>query len=175
MRMLSKEERDEARMHYTQLGWPMTTVTHHEKTFDVFIIPTKSCPSDLPDAVARFTPSPEEIAAGIDVEQEAFFAVAETYPENVRMYPVLHEIIEFLEIGLQEPHHCSNASHEEAGLVMRSTTLTMTEKFAYVKQRLDFFRNLCKFAEARPKEYTSEDVREFVSSLRFFSALNGDK
>ncbi len=168
MKSLSKEERDQRRALYEKLGWKKQTIAAGDgRVFDCYLIPKESCPPALPNAVIRITPSMEEYRTSEHPDQEAFFGVSEEMPEKFRQFAVMHEVFEFLHIGLEHSGRCAKAAEMEIRLLMKSA-LTPAEKNEYLNLRLRFFQDLVVYTLGFPDQYTPDDVEEFRGSLRIF-------
>ncbi|MDP4039160.1 MAG: hypothetical protein Q8P57_01090 [Candidatus Pacearchaeota archaeon] len=85
------------------------------------------------------------------------FGIADSVPEEFRMYAVLHEFIEFLEIGEDSVGRC------EAALVEELRIVPLEIKNEYMRMRRDFFANLIDFY--RDEGLPKTDIAEFERSL----------
>ncbi|MCF7844432.1 MAG: hypothetical protein K9M03_01210 [Kiritimatiellales bacterium] len=159
MKTYSKSEIASNDQWHRVQGHKKESVAYCGETFDYYILPADKCPPALPTAVQRVT--------GESPEDGTVFAVSENVRENVRQYPVLHEIIEFTEIGIDQQGRCAQASCKELELLNRDTTLTPKDVQDYIVMRRDFFRDLIKFVTGND-DYTEDDITEFRASLAVF-------
>lgn len=169
MKPISKAQRDRTRAKYVEAGYPQFHVSYAGKKFQCFALPASLAPDTLKYGIMRYTPAPEELAAGAKEEEEAFFAIVDGVPEPFRRFVVVHEIIEFLQIGLHVPGRCAKAAEGEIVLLSQDTTLSPADQLAYVQMRHEFFGHLVDYAIAHPTDYSKEDVEEFQASHGFFA------
>jgi len=160
MKIFTKPEIDDGRQWHIDGKHEQCSVTHNGTEYPYFVIPEEKCPDDLPDAVQRFT--------GESPEDGTVFAVSASVRENVRKYPILHEIIEFIDIGIETKGRCAEASRREIELVKRDPELTPDEVRDYIDMRRNFFDNLIAFVTGTGS-FTPEDIEEFRASLQVFA------
>ena len=159
MKVFTKAEIDAGRQWHIDEGHEQCTVTHNGTEYPYFVIPATKCPAQLPNAVQRYT--------GATPEDGTVFAVSSSVRENVRKFPVLHEIIEFTDIGIDTVGRCSEASRREIALVRADPDLTPEEVKDYLLMRCDFFHDLVAFAIGI-QSFTEKDIEEFTASQRVF-------
>ena len=83
--------------------------------------------------------------------------------------PQKHEIIEFMQIGIDQEGRCAQAEERVVAQV------PVEHAAAYIEKRKVFFEKLCVFfrseLDAQTGNYTKEDLHEAEASLRFLKSL----
>lgn len=168
MQSFTKEQIDAARTRFKDaLRWPVSSLEYKGRTYPYFVIPVSALPSALPNGVMRMTPPKEDLDATNAPEKITLFGVAESVPEASRQFCVIHEIEEFVHIGIDHCGRCAESAENEINLVVASQ-LAVEEKKAHVVMRTAFFRDLIAYAGNNPKAFTPDDVAEFQRSLISF-------
>ena len=145
MRLFRKEEIDSTRNEFREKGYEEVSSDLEKRDFTYFILP-RFLSNDLPDFVLRMTGEPED---------GYVFGISESVDPFWRVYPVAHEFIECIEIGINTPNGCVKALEEELLLVPAEM------KKDYISMRRQYFRNLASYAQDRSDEYTKFDVVQF--------------
>lgn len=159
METFSRAEIDAARRRHEEAGHPSFPVEYKGKMYSAFVIPQEKGPPELPDFVQRFT--------GERPEDGTVFAISSSVREFFRRFPIIHEIIEFTEVGIRTVDRCAKAARREIDLVRLAPELSPADIRAYITMRCNFFRNLVAFTANRPG-YTDEDNAEFRAALAVF-------
>jgi len=72
---------------------------YREQTYSYYVIPASAGPATLPNFVFRMTPPPEVLKQPF-MTSEALFGVSSSVTPAFQPFCVIHEIMEFLELGL---------------------------------------------------------------------------
>lgn len=153
---------------YREKGYPTFEVMHEGQTFHPFVLPSSL--STLRNFVQRITPTTVEMQSASNVDDVTVFGVSEEVPEEFRPYCVVHEIIEFLHLGIERKGRCALAAAQEYRLVVESGKFSATQLMEYATLRRNFFRDLIQFVEGT-SSYTPDDITEFKCSLNYFDSV----
>ena len=124
------------------------------RLFTYFVIPQEQNPSLLHFA----------FVCANSVTKEYFLGVSDKVPEEMRQYFMLHEYIEYLEIGLRTPGRCKKALEEELRFIPREM------KKDYLVLRKTFFQDLVTFYAAKPKD-EQKGINEFIKTRNYLDML----
>jgi hypothetical protein len=144
--------------YFRQQGFEEVGVSLGNRRFSYFVLP-QSLEPELPDFVYRCT----------GTSGKYVFGISDSVREDFRPYPIVHEFIEFTEIGINVKNRCVRALEKELELVPGDI---MPE---YVSMRRNFFRNLISYCAERPEHYTVDDIDEFRQTLERLEKINGTK
>ena len=125
------------------------------RIFSYFVLP-QSLEPRLPHFVFRATG---------DEKDGYVFGIADSVPEEFRPYAVLHELVEFTEIGIDTEGRCRGALDIELSLVPDRI------KRDYINMKREFFSDLINYCQDKPG-YTDEDIKEFRRSLSRLEELS---
>lgn len=168
MKPTPKSVRDARRDECLKTRLQAFNVSHEGKYYTCYVMDGSKMPNGLEWAIMRFTPSKEELEAGASPEVEAFFIISGAVPEKFCRFVVLHEILEFLKIGLDVPGRCRKAAEAEVHYLMTDRSVSPAEKIEYLAMRAQFFKNLIEYCKDKPDAYTQADLDEFEASRVFF-------
>jgi hypothetical protein len=155
MKQFAQAEIDWMRSFFTQKECSEVQVSLGGREFSYFVVPISIIPEPtqkklqekLPDFVMRLTGEGEGYVLGI----------SDSVREEFRPYAVLHEYIEFMEIGIDTPGRCLQALEEELMLVPEGI------KDEYLQMRKGFFGRLIDYCSGEA-DYTPQDIEEMRHS-----------
>lgn len=152
------------RQAFEDCGFEKVPLTYKGVTYQYYVIPAAwdGSPTDLPNFVMRMTPRTESIRGAADPSAVTLFGVSSDVPEKFRTFCIIHEIEEFVHIGINRQGRCHESTMKEIALVRADPDLTDEDKRAYLILRLNFFRTLIEYARA--KGFPKEDITEFRES-----------
>ena len=97
------------------------------------------------------------------------FGVSDSIPQELRPYWVLHELIEFTQIGIETEGRCANAERAVVSLLQDDV------RESYIKRRITFFTDLITFFESEiangEQIYTDTDIKEAQASFEYLKSL----
>lgn len=163
MKPFAPETISKYRDQFRSDGSPEIELPYKGRKFRYFVVPQAKNP-ELQDFVMRLTPPTEVVRSAEKPEEEAVFGVSESVREDFRNFAVIHEIEEFMFIGIEEKGRCAHAARTEIEVASQE----LRDLSTYLEMRIRFFENLMVYAKERPKSYTEEDLGEFEASLREF-------
>lgn len=163
------KEFDSSQIHsqrkiFGEAAFPEIRVGIGGRDFSYFVIPQKVFTA-LPDFAMRMTHTDPETG-----EVEGIFGVSDSVPEEMRDFWVLHEYVEFIEIGIDQKGRCVEAEIQ--------VVQTIPDDLApqYVLRRIIFFQNLINFfqdeIESGVTEYTKEDIKEAQNTLFILKSIS---
>ena len=144
---------DETREYFQSQNYTEVEIRRAGRELSYFILPATLSP-ELPNFVFRCT--------GLPGDGEVF-GISEDVDPRFRDYWVLHEYMEFVEIGMDVEGRCKQALDQELDIVKGRFNLSDFEH--YVRQRRNFFRDLIVYCSKETDTYTPEDLQEFGKSL----------
>ncbi|MCR4264398.1 MAG: hypothetical protein NUV98_06810 [Candidatus Roizmanbacteria bacterium] len=163
MKQYEQSEIDQTRGYFERQEFPVEEVNVEGIAVPYFVIPQELMPS-LPDFAFRMTRTDPEAGNVVGI-----FGVSDSVPEELRTYWALHEIIEFMQIGIDQEGRCAQAEE----LVVAQ--IPVEHAAAYIEKRKVFFEKLCIFfqseLDAQTGSYTEEDLHEAEASLHFLNSL----
>ena len=155
MKKFSKAEIEGCRDSFREQEYPEITVLLGGREFTYFELPPELNIA-LPNYCLRVTGEPSDgYVLGVSTDVKKIW----------RPRPVLHEYIEFMEIGIDTPDRCIRALEEE----LRYAPHHKAQE--YLLMRREFFKNLIPFAENSPEYFTQNDIHEFQQSLNRLEQL----
>ncbi|NQU98454.1 hypothetical protein HQ533_03220 [Candidatus Woesearchaeota archaeon] len=149
MKAFSSAEIEGTRNFFRNKDFQEVEVSLGDRTFSYFVIPQYMEPN-LADFVVRLTGDPED---------GYVLGVSDSVDSRYRQYAVVHEFIEFIEIGINTKDRCVKALDEELKLVPEDL------KPGYIRMRTEFFRNLIPYCSKQLALYTSDDLNQFRKNL----------
>ena len=153
---------DQTRAYLESQKFPLEQITVNGKLFSYYVIPQTLNPA-LPDFALRMTHSDETHNVN------GIFGVSDSVPQVLRPYWVMHEIIEFTQIGIEKKGRCANTER----IVLEEIPTGLKKEFT--ERRISFFTQLCKFFEKDIDEkkgnYTIDDLTEAEASLLFLQTV----
>ncbi|NQU98441.1 hypothetical protein HQ533_03155 [Candidatus Woesearchaeota archaeon] len=149
MKSFSKDEIEGTRNFFRNKNFQEVDVSLGDRTFSYFVVPQSQEPN-LVNFVVRLTGKPED---------GYVLGISDSVDSRYRQYAVVHEFIEFVEIGINTKDRCVKALDEELKLVPEDL------KPDYIRMRAEFFRNLIPFCSKQPEFYTNDDLNQFRKNL----------
>src|SRR3989344_4631321 len=107
MHKFTTEQIEGTRNHFRSAGYREVEITLGNRTYSYFVLP-QSLEPILPDFVFRCTG---------DSTDNYVLGISDGVKEPFRPYAVVHELIEFTEIGIDEQGRCRRALEREIELV----------------------------------------------------------
>ena len=151
---------EQTRGIFGQAGFPVGNAMVGDLEVSYYVIPQDKNPN-LPDFAFRMTstdPTTREVSG--------IFGVSDSVPAELRPYWATHEIIEFTQIGINQPGRCALAEEIVVGLVPDEL------KGEYVDRRKAFFDNLVNFFRQDTANYTQDDIEEAEAALNYLQELH---
>lgn len=138
------------------------TASFGEKEVTYYVLPQR-LNNELRDFAFRMTHT--DLSTG---SVEGIYGVSESVPEELRPWWVLHEYLEFHEIGIHTEGRCKVA---ETRIL---TVIPKELRFSYIARRIEFFHNLLGYFKTQPEGFTPEDTEEAIATLEMlkFTAKN---
>lgn len=170
MEPFSPEVIAQRRDAFRKAGLEEVELHHNGRAFRYFVIPAERGPADLPNFAMRLTPETAIVRASSAPEMEGVFGISSAVQKEFRRFAVTHEIIEFMDIGIENVGRCAEAAHQEIQLLYAENTLPEERKKSYLTMRREFFRNLINFALRHPDSYDARDHFEFQQSYFVFES-----
>lgn len=135
-----------------------------ENNFPYYVIPQAINPS-LPDFALRMTHTDPETR-----EVTGIFGVSDSVPEALQAFWVMHEIIEFTQIGIETQGRCAQAEEQVVAAIPEDL------RSGYIERRITFFESLLQFfsddIQSGANNYTEDDVHEAEASLNFLIGIS---
>jgi len=147
MKQYTEKQIEETREYFEKNKYRLVSENVGNRTIQYYVLPSKLC-EELPNFVFRMTGDSDK----------GLFGISEDVHEKVRKYAVGHEVIEFMEIGINAKDRCVQALEKELELV------PLDARKNYIQMRKNFFANLIPYCEKHPEDYTPEDIKEFGQS-----------
>jgi len=148
MTRLSEEEINQTRDYFFSQGFPLRQVRVGGKDLSFFVLDANLNPNLKNFAFVCVGNRHEDRVVG----------VSEDVPKEFQKYWAFHEETEYVDIGEEVKGRCLLALDKELAIVPEKI------KPVYIPLRTQFFRDLVGYAEARPNNYSREQVAEFVAS-----------
>ncbi len=155
MKKFSRQEIDGTRAYFRNRNYEELDADIGGLTFSYFVIPRGVEPG-LPFFVCRLTGEPRD---------GYVFGVSDQVEDDLRVYPVFHEAIEFFKIGYSKNGRCASALKRELELVPKNRLAH------YVGMRRSFFSALAAHAVRHREAYTEDDILEFMRSLQILEDI----
>lgn len=155
MTKYTKEQIEETRNYFISQGFPLRETSVGNKDLSFFVL----APELNPD-LKNFA-----FACVGDPLGEKVIGVSAEVPEQFQPYWAFHEATEYVDIGEEVKGRCLMALNRELNV------LPVEFKPIYLHVRAQFFRDLVKYAKARPEKYSAEHVAEFEASRDALSKI----
>src|SRR5450759_207185 len=95
-----RQQIEQTRRIFRQEGFPVENAMVGDLEVSYYVIPQGKNPS-LPDFALRMTPK------NPSTKDDGIFGVSDSVPAELRPYWAAHEIIEFTQIGINQPGRCA--------------------------------------------------------------------
>jgi hypothetical protein len=149
--------------YFEKNNFPVETVSLNDEVIPYYVLPPHLEPA-LPDFSVRITSTNLETG-----EVTGIFGVSESVPPELRPHWAKHEMIEFLQIGIDFKGRCSEAECAVLEEIPEEIRLD------YIARRVVFFNNLTEYFKNDIDEergnYTPDDLREAQACLIMLKSL----
>lgn len=163
MKTFSIEEINAARWKFTE-RYEQMVVPFRGMSHICFVLPPRIFDekNEVPFFVYRMTPKTKEIFAAPSPDRVTLFAVSADVPEEFRAACLIHEMYEFIRLGVDAPHRCANSFEFELAY-LRDQPMATHDMQRYLEMRLQLFEAL-EALFMRSNAYTVADLAAILET-----------